>query len=107
MFHKPFPSEIKEEKHGTKRKHEPSRRGKERAEAEQLLVFDTGVDQKVVAAERPMNPAKAESHGENHHKREHEQRTPRDYGGDRPHITHKEYRRVAHHQSGTDWRSVL
>lgn len=57
MFHKPFPSEIKEEKHGTKRKHEPSRRGKECAEAEQLLVFDTGVDQKIVAAERPMNPA--------------------------------------------------
>ena len=30
---------------GTKRKHEPSRRGKERAEAEQLLIFDAGVDQ--------------------------------------------------------------
>lgn len=43
MFHKPFPSEIKEEKHGTKRKHEPSRRGKERSETEQLLIFNASV----------------------------------------------------------------
>ena len=107
MFHKPFPSEIKEEKHGTKRKHEPSRRGKERAEAKQLLVFDTGVDQKIVAAERPMNPAEAESHGKNHHQREHEQRTPRYYGSNRPYTAAQEARRVAHHQSRAYGRREL
>ena len=96
MFNKPLSAEVKEEKHGAKRKHEPSRRGKERSEPEQLLVFDAGVDQQIICAESPMNPAKAESHGKNHHKREHEQRTPRYYGGNRPYTAAQEARRVAH-----------
>ena len=45
VFNKPLSAEVKEEKHGAKRKHKPSRRGEERSETEQLLIFDAGVYQ--------------------------------------------------------------